>query len=82
MIAILGINELKDGLYNIKDGKIYKYKDEGGTVRVYDMISISDIEYEAFRDFHKLLLNKIENDLIYGKGEKNVQTKIKYESQT
>lgn len=72
MITIPGMNEPKDGLYNIKDGKIYKYKDEGGTVRVYDLITISDIEYEAFRDFHKLLLNKIENDLIYGKGEQNV----------
>lgn len=72
MIAIPGMNEPKDGLYNIKDGKIYKYKNEGGTVRVYDLITISDIEYEAFRDFHKLLLNKIENDLIYGKGEQNV----------
>lgn len=72
MIAIPGMNEPKDGLYNIKDGKIYKYKDEGGTVRVYDLITISDIEYEAFMDFHKLLLNKIENDLIYGKGEQNV----------
>lgn len=82
MIVILNADNLKDGLYNIKDGKIYKYKDEGGTVRVYDLITISDIEYEAFMDFHKLLLNKIENDLIYGKGEKNVQTKIKYESQT
>lgn len=71
MIAIPGMNEPKDGLYNIKDGKIYKYKDEGGTVRVYDLITISDIEYEAFRDFHKLLLNKIEHDLIYGEGETN-----------
>lgn len=71
MIVIPNADNLKDGLYNIKDGKIYKYKDEGGTVRVYDMISVSDIEYEAFRDFHKLLLNKIENDLIYGKGETN-----------
>lgn len=72
MIAIPDMNEPKDGLYNIKNGKIYKYKDEGGTVRVYDMISISDIEYEAFKDFQKLLLNKIESDLIYGKGEQNV----------
>ena len=71
MIAIPGMNEPKDGLYNIKDGKIYKYKDEGGTVRVYDLITISDIEYEAFRDFHKLLVNKIEYDFIYGKGETN-----------
>lgn len=30
----------KDGLYNIKDGKIYKYKSNGGTVRTYDLIEI------------------------------------------
>lgn len=71
MIAIPGMNKPKDGLYNIKDGKIYKYKDEGGTVRVYDLITISDIEYKAFKDFQKLLLNKIEHDFIYGKGETN-----------
>ena len=28
---------LQDGLYNIKDGKIYKYKAKGGTVRAYKL---------------------------------------------
>jgi len=28
---------LSDGLYNIKDGHIFKYKPKGGTVRVYKM---------------------------------------------
>ena len=30
-------DRLQDGLYNIKDGKIFKYKAKGGTVRTYDM---------------------------------------------
>ena len=29
--------QLQDGLYNIKDGKIYKYKAKGGTVRTYKL---------------------------------------------
>ena len=32
--------QLQDGLYNIKDGKIYKYKAKGGTVRTYELRSI------------------------------------------
>ena len=32
--------QLQDGMYNIKDGKIYKYKAKGGTVRTYDIRSI------------------------------------------
>ena len=27
-------DHLSDGLYNVKDGKIYKYKAKGGTVRL------------------------------------------------
>ena len=27
--------QLQDGLYNVKDGKIFKYKAKGGTARVY-----------------------------------------------
>ena len=29
--------QLQDGLYNIKDGKIYKYKAKGGTVRTHKL---------------------------------------------
>ena len=41
-------NRLQDGLYNIKNGKIFKYKAKGGTVRTYDMGEIvlcKDCEY-------------------------------------
>ena len=33
-------DHLSDGLYNVKDGKIYKYKAKGGTVRTYDIRNI------------------------------------------
>ena len=39
MICIDAEN-LRDGLYNIKDGKIYKYKAKGGTVRTYELRNI------------------------------------------
>ena len=31
--------QLQDGLYNIKNGEIYKYKAKGGTARVYKLES-------------------------------------------
>ena len=33
----INADHLSDGLYNIKNGKVFKYKAKGGTVRVYDM---------------------------------------------
>ena len=39
MICIDAEN-LRDGLYNIKDGKIFKYKAKGGTVRTYELRNI------------------------------------------
>lgn len=33
-------DHLSDGLYNVKDGKIYKYKAKGGTVRTYELRNI------------------------------------------
>jgi len=32
--------QLQDGPYNIKDGKIFKYKAKGGTVRAYELRDI------------------------------------------
>ena len=31
------VDGLQDGLYNIKNGKIFKYRAKGGTVRTYEM---------------------------------------------
>ena len=39
MICIDAEN-LRDGLYNIKNGKIYKYKAKGGTIRSYELRNI------------------------------------------
>ena len=38
-LIIKGAGEIKDGLYNIKDGKLFKYKANGGTVRTYPIVS-------------------------------------------
>lgn len=36
MITI-NADKLSDGLYNIKNGQIFKYRSKGGTVRTYEM---------------------------------------------
>ena len=38
-LIVKGAGEIKDGLYNIKDGKLFKYKANGGTVRTYPIVS-------------------------------------------
>ena len=37
-------DNLADGLYNIKNGKIFKYKAKGGTVRVYEIQKLEPCE--------------------------------------
>lgn len=34
-LIIKGAGGIKDGLYVIKDGELFKYKSKGGTVRAY-----------------------------------------------
>jgi hypothetical protein len=36
-MIIINADGLQDGLYNVKDGQIFKYKANGGTVRTYEM---------------------------------------------
>lgn len=38
-LIVKDAGEIKDGLYNIKDGKLFKYKANGGTVRTYPIVS-------------------------------------------
>ena len=38
-LIVKGAGEIKDGLYNIKDGKLFQYKANGGTVRTYPIVS-------------------------------------------
>jgi len=38
-LIVKGAGEIKDGLYNIKDGKLFQYKENGGTVRTYPIVS-------------------------------------------
>ena len=43
-LIIKGAKGIKDGLYNITDGKLFQYKAKGGTVRTYQIIKGSDTE--------------------------------------
>jgi len=37
-LIIKGAKGIQDGIYNIKDGKLFKYKAKGGTVRTYEIV--------------------------------------------
>lgn len=39
------VDKLSDGLYQIQDGQIHKYKAKGGTVRTYEMGEISQQDF-------------------------------------
>lgn len=41
-LIIKGAKGIQDGLYNIKDGKLFKYKAKGGTVRTYPIVPSAD----------------------------------------
>ena len=41
-LIIKGAKGIQDGLYNIKDGKLFKYKANGGTVRTYPIVPSAD----------------------------------------
>lgn len=43
-LIIKGAKGIQDGLYNIKDGKLFQYKAKGGTVRTYQIIKGGDDE--------------------------------------
>ena len=41
-LIIKGAKGIQDGLYNIKNGKLFKYKANGGTVRTYPIVPSAD----------------------------------------
>ena len=45
-------DHLADGIYNIKDGKIFKYKAKGGTVRTYEIGELVRCKECRHRDKH------------------------------
>lgn len=49
-LIIKGAKGIQDGLYNIKDGKLFKYKANGGTVRTYPIVSSADRPTEDYSD--------------------------------
>lgn len=44
-LIIKGAKGIKDGLYNIQDGKLFKYKANGGTVRTYPIVPSAEAEW-------------------------------------
>ena len=43
-LIIKGAKGIQDGLYNITDGKLFKYKAKGGTVRTYPIVPSADAD--------------------------------------
>ena len=50
-LIIKGAKGIQDGLYNIKDGELFKYKGKGGTVRTYPIVPSADAEQTDCTDF-------------------------------
>lgn len=63
---------LKDGLYQIQDGYIHKYKAKGGTVRTYPIVSAEAVQGEAIskRFISDAILQKISE--LNAQGEKAI----------
>ena len=49
-LIIKGAKGIQDGLYNIKDGKLFKYKAKGGTVRTYPIVPSADAVSREMRE--------------------------------
>lgn len=49
-LIIKGAKGIQDGLYNIKDGKLFKYKANGGTVRTYPIVPSADAVHGEWID--------------------------------
>ena len=49
-LIIKGAKGIQDGVYNIKDGEIFKYKAKGGTVRSYPIVPSADRPTEDYSD--------------------------------
>lgn len=58
-LIIKGAKGIQDGLYNIKDGKLYKYKAKGGTVRTYEIVPSAEAVHTDCTDFLLWLLEEI-----------------------
>lgn len=48
-LVIKGAKGIQDGLYNIKDGKLFKYKANGGTVRTYPIVPSAEVKPMVIR---------------------------------
>lgn len=51
-LIIKGAKGIQDGLYNIKDGKLFKYKAKGGIVQAYEIVPSADPVQGKWTDNH------------------------------
>lgn len=56
-LIIKGAKGIQDGLYNIKDGKLFKYKGKGGTVRTYPIVPSADAEQGYTEWLEKIIVD-------------------------
>lgn len=61
-LIIKGAKGIQDGLYNIKDGKLFKYKAKGGTVRTYPIVPSADAEHTDCTEFVNWLTEVVMDD--------------------
>ena len=61
--------QLQDGLYNIKEGKIYKYKAKGGTARVYKLENRPQGEVDAVEIYEQAERRLERSEISIGKFE-------------
>ena len=61
-LIIKGAKGIQDGLYNIKDGKLFKYKANGGTVRTYPIVPSADAVQGEWED--REVFNETDDDHI------------------
>ena len=65
--------QLQDGLYNIKDGKIYKYKANGGTVRAYKIENRPQGKVDAVEIYERAELQLERSEITIGKFEEIIE---------
>lgn len=77
-LIIKGAQGMKDGLYNIQNGKLFKYKAKGGTVRTYPIVSAEAVSedtqtktelahIEARLENVEKMLQGLANDVLIGR---------------
>ena len=73
-LIIKGAKGIQDGLYNIKDGKLYKYYAKGGIVQAYEIVQSPEAEQVAGK------LNNLDDSLLTGDSDACKESKSKLDT--